>query len=928
MKCKAFLLITLSLLFIGLQDVLATHIRAGEIIAERISVQSLTYRITVVGYTDTRSSVIFGPGRIDFGDGRVVENLNTESDFNTVESLGNQIEKNVFVITHTYQGPGQYTIQFQEFNRNDLTLNMDNSVETPFYIETMITIDPFIGVNNSPVLTIPPVDNGQINTRYIHNPGAYDPDGDSLAYRFDDIVPLQDYQRPVNNYRSPASSEFSFNREDGSPNPYISMDPVTGDLIWDAPGIAGQYNIAFHIEEWRKINGVYQKIGYVVRDMQIIIENSDNQRPILEMPQDLCVVAGTKIEEIIQGSDPDGDDIKIEVFGDPIEITSSPATYEPEASFQPSPGIINFSWQTVCNHVRSREYQVRVRISDDPESGPSLIDIRTWNIKVVGPPPVIQTVEQMPGRSASITWDPYSCGNSAETMQIWRSVNSNSYEPDSCETGIRDGYELIGTTNMTTFEFLDDNGGDGLSPGNTYCYRLVATYPQPRGGESIVSQEFCVTIDVDVPIITNVSVEETDAQNGEIFVKWTPPYDIDNQQFPGPYEYQLIRSQGFTGETNLVTVTNTSDTLFTDTGLNTAGLVYNYRVVLIDGGQRIDTSSTASSVWLQPTIINEAIELNWEFNVPWNNSISQFKHEVYRNRTDPDASDPDTFELIAEVDVTSSGFTFLDDGSHNGVPLNRDTEYCYYVITKGAYNVPLLTYPLENKSQIICARPDDNRLPCPPVLTFEGPNCEELLAEQDCNFNNFFHNLSWEPDFSGDCDDELGSFRVYFSPTGNDGTFELVSTLNSLSRNTTITDLTDFKGCYYITAVDRSGNESGPSNIVCVDNCPNYDLPNAFTPNGDGTNDTFQAFDNPFSRCPRFVEAVDIKIYNRWGVLVYEYNSATSNENDFYIRWDGKDKNGNELPAGTYFYSGTVLFDTNEESTRHQELKGHIQIIK
>src|SRR5690606_32325722 len=121
----------LLLLFIGfiatLHKAQATHIRAGEIIAERISVQTLTYRITVVGYTDTGSSVIFGPGEINFGDGRE-EVLNTESEISTVESLGNQIEKHTFIIIHTYQGPGNYTIRFQEFNRNDNTLNMDQSV--------------------------------------------------------------------------------------------------------------------------------------------------------------------------------------------------------------------------------------------------------------------------------------------------------------------------------------------------------------------------------------------------------------------------------------------------------------------------------------------------------------------------------------------------------------------------------------------------------------------------------------------------------------------------------------------------------------------------------------------------------------------------------------------------------------------------------
>lgn len=929
MKYLYSLFLVFCLISLTVNPTFATHIRAGEITAERVNTQSLTYRITVVGYTDTRSNVIFGPGDIDFGDGREVS-LNTESDVVVVEPLGNQIEKNTFVITHTYQGPGQYVIRFREFNRNDNTLNMDNSVDTPFYIETMITIDPFVGINNSPILTIPPVDNGGVNVRYIHNPGAYDPDGDSLAYFFDELTvrPKLGFQRFVNNYRSPASGEFSFNREDGSPNPFISMDPITGDLIWDAPGLAGQYNIAFQIQEWRKIGGEYVMIGYVVRDMQIIIENTNNRRPELILPPDLCVVAGTRIEEIIQGSDPDGDPIRIEVFGDPIEISSSPASYSPVSLFQPSPGIITFNWQTVCNHVREREYQVRIRISDQPTSGPSLVDIKTWNIKVVGPPPVIEDIEQGQSRSAVVSWEPYSCGSTASTMQVWRRLNSNPYEPDSCETGIRAGYELVGTTNMGVFEFLDTNNGEGLAPGNTYCYRLVAAYPAPRLGESIVSEEICITVDVDVPLITNVSIEATDVDSGQIFVRWTPPYDIDRTQFPGPFTYELLRNTGFTGSQNRVSVITTSDTVFTDTGLNTENLVYNYKVILKENNTTIDSSSSASSVRLSPTIINEAIELNWDFNVPWNNQVSDFKHEVYRNRTDAEAQDSENFVLIAEVDPTVNGFTFFDDGSHNGVTLKKEIEYCYYVITKGRYNVDMIEYPLENKSQIICARPDDDRLPCPPVLTFEGPECTAFLDDKVCGFSSFEHELSWLPDFSGSCDDELNFFRLYFTPDGEDTQFNLVGTYSPFELQARITNLPNYRGCYYITAVDRSGNESEPSNIVCVDNCPNYELPNAFTPNGDGINDTFMAFDNPFGKCPRFVLGLEIFIVNRWGVEVFSYISLSANENDIYIRWDGTDKNGNQLPAGTYFYSATVKFDALDPALREKKLKGTVQILR
>ena len=926
MKLKIYFVLFSIAFFSALNSTWATHIRAGEIIAERISVQTLTYRITVVGYTDTRSSVVFGPGRINFGDGRE-EQLNTKSDFSLVEDLGDLIEKNTFVITHTFQGPGKYKIRFLEFNRNDLTLNMNNSVDTPFYVETEITIDPFIGVNNSPVLTIPPVDNGAVNVRYIHNPGAYDPDGDSLSYKIE--IPKQGFERVVNNYRDPASAEFSKNKEDGTGPAFMRVDAVFGDLVWDAPGTAGQYSVAMRITEWRKIDGKYVEIGYVVRDMQIIIENSKNKRPKLILPPDLCVVAGTRIKEIIQGEDPDGDPIKIEVFGEPMEINTSPATYKPENVFQVQPGIVNFDWQTVCNHVREREYEVRVRITDKPLTGPKLVDIQTWKIKVIGPPPVWDELEQLPGRTLKLAWDPYACATSAQEMQVWRRLNSDPYEPDSCETGIRAGYELIGTTNMTTFAFTDKNGGEGQAPGNTYCYRLVAAFPTPRLGESIVSKEICITIDVDVPILTNVSITATDEKDGEIFVKWTPPYDLDKIQFPGPYSYELIRSEGFTGAQNRVSLGKTADTLFTDKKLNTKNLVYNYKVVLLDNNIKIDTSTSGSSVRLEPTIINEAIELKWSFNVPWNNSIAKYTHDVYRNRADAAALDVANFVKIADVDVTKKGFIYLDEGKFNGVKLKKDLEYCYYVVTKGAYNVAGIVYPLENRSQIICAKPDDNRLPCAPVLTFEGPECTAYVAEQSCGTITYRHELSWKPNFSGTCDDQLSGYRLYFNPEGSpDGTFTRIGQYSAIQLRATLSNLANYKGCYYITAVDRSGNESPKSNVVCVDNCPNYLLPNAFSPNGDGLNDTFMAFDNPFSKCPRFVTQVELFIVNRWGAEVFRYASQSATENDPFIRWDGKDPSGNELPAGTYYYSGTVSFDVVDPTKKQQPLKGTIQLLR
>ena len=76
-----------------------------------------------------------------------------------------------------------------------------------------------------------------------------------------------------------------------------------------------------------------------------------------------------------------------------------------------------------------------------------------------------------------------------------------------------------------------------------------------------------------------------------------------------------------------------------------------------------------------------------------------------------------------------------------------------------------------------------------------------------------------------------------------------------------------------------------------MDNCPVYVLPNAFTPNGDGHNDVYHPF-LPY----RFIDHVDMKIFNRWGDRVFETT-------DPMINWDGRDGNSHkELSTGTFYY--------------------------
>ncbi len=109
--------------------------------------------------------------------------------------------------------------------------------------------------------------------------------------------------------------------------------------------------------------------------------------------------------------------------------------------------------------------------------------------------------------------------------------------------------------------------------------------------------------------------------------------------------------------------------------------------------------------------------------------------------------------------------------------------------------------------------------------------------------------------------------------------------------------------------MDLSDNDSYTENeatetIVPSDACTDggtpigFEIFNGITPNGDGSNDYFRVLgienypDN------------QLKIYNRWGVLVYESENYGQGNNLFYGISEGratfqKDK---ELPSGTYFY--------------------------
>ena len=951
----------------------ATHLRAGEITVERQNCSSLTFTITITVYTDTKSGIDFGEGRLDFGDGSAPVELPEIDD--VIIDPGREIGTASFTIEHTFPGPGRYVIGYVEANRNYEVLNIERSGRTTFYIETEIIIDNFIGCNNTPKLEIPPIDLACTGVAFFHNPGAYDPDeGDSISFEL--TIPKKDRGLEVDGYRDPNVQEFydlagiNYNQanENGNGRPTFSINPVTGDLVWDAPGAPGEYNVAFKVREWRRIGGIWQPIGFVTRDMQIIVEDCDNERPELIIPRDTCVEAGTLLQEQIFGMDPDFDPVKIEAFSQIFRIPNSPANYSPKGEvFQSTlppndTANLRFAWQTDCSHVRDQPYQVVFKITDNPPDGPDLVSFATWNITVVAPAPVWTAAElNVAGREASLEWEDYTCRNSAERMQIWRRVDRYLFEPGVCETGMPDflGYELIDEVDIDQNTYLDNNEGRGLAPGAQYCYRLVAIFPNPAGGESYVSKDTCLApILADAPVITNVTVDRTDRDDGRITVRWTPPFDIDPGRFGTDYRYDVYRAEGFSGGGASRVATRITDTTFVDQQINTLDNPYNYQVVLFSNNapavgpdDPIDTSAVASSVRLELRPAFERIALNWSANVPWSNNTQDFPlHYIFRGL---EGTSEDELELIDSVDVNREGFVYIDSGQVDGIPLDEEIAYCYKVRTFGAYGNPRISEPLKNFSQMACAQPSDTVPPCITTLFIDSLFCRPVgnlnldenffLDNAPCDFRDFSNRLIWNrPD--PDCGSDIRRYNIYYTAT-LDGAYEriasVVDTFFIHNTENSSTPLTSYAGCYRITSVDRSGNESEFSNTVCKDNCPNYVLPNVITPRSvDQKNDVFRAFTDDIIigeggelqdarflriRCPRFVQRVTFKVFNRWGKEVFSYQS--NGENTIEINWDGTGDNGELLSAGVYFYDAEVTFDVLDPGGRVRNIKGWVHVF-
>ncbi|WP_367391598.1 cohesin domain-containing protein [Lewinella sp. LCG006] len=120
-------------------------------------------------------------------------------------------------------------------------------------------------------------------------------------------------------------------------------------------------------------------------------------------------------------------------------------------------------------------------------------------------------------------------------------------------------------------------------------------------------------------------------------------------------------------------------------------------------------------------------------------------------------------------------------------------------------------------------------------------------------------------------------------------------------------------GTYMLQVTDASGCSSEVvSGKVADERFECFEDRVVITPDGNGSNDEFIIF------CADALTDNHLEIYNRWGQLVYETNNYSND-------WEGTSQNGDDLPAGPYYW---VLDYSSPGSGEPLQKRGSLTIVR
>lgn len=168
-------------------------------------------------------------------------------------------------------------------------------------------------------------------------------------------------------------------------------------------------------------------------------------------------------------------------------------------------------------------------------------------------------------------------------------------------------------------------------------------------------------------------------------------------------------------------------------------------------------------------------------------------------------------------------------------------------------------------------------------------------------------NLTWTP-YLGWTNGVSGYIIEKYSEDG-----QLLQTFQVGTATSYLDDSDDLNYQTFLYVVKATAVEAGlgqaVSNTIAILKDPNLFHPTAFTPNGDNLNDIFSVFG-------QYVVDFEMKIFNRWGELLFTTNNLEQG-------WDGTFR-GNQMPEGTY----TFIANIKDRAGRTFKRSGSVLLLR
>ena len=236
----------------------------------------------------------------------------------------------------------------------------------------------------------------------------------------------------------------------------------------------------------------------------------------------------------------------------------------------------------------------------------------------------------------------------------------------------------------------------------------------------------------------------------------------------------------------------------------------------------------------------------------------------------------------------------------DSVPYDTTADKVFYAADTGLYTVTGVNYCSRHsesfflhhypKARITVELQDTTVCPETPVsldptLPYGGNRYVWFKGESDNDYED------WEEE-----DDDGGNYMGNLMEFRNPGESPEDEDMDTWPWEASAALWVDTPGTYILYVQDSIGCMTRNEMTITAEEClPQFEIPNVFTPNGDGINDVL--------KLTAMVKLFDfeIRLFNRWGNQVYAYKGEPEE-----FSWDGTlHGNGQGAPDGVYFYVAT-----------------------